>query len=54
MLFLTPILQCPVMKYHHALMQAILYDRVKIADAVNVKVISLEDAPKVRPQWTRH
>lgn len=38
--------QCPVMKYHRALMQAILFDKVKIADAVNVKVISLDDAPK--------
>ena len=26
--------------------QAIMYDKVKIADAVNVKVISLDDAPK--------
>jgi len=38
--------QCPVMKYHHNLMQAILYDKVKIADAVNVEVISLDDAPR--------
>eukprot|EP00656_Telonema_subtile_P055994 TRINITY_DN8846_c0_g1_i2.p4 TRINITY_DN8846_c0_g1~~TRINITY_DN8846_c0_g1_i2.p4 ORF type:complete len:188 (+),score=57.25 TRINITY_DN8846_c0_g1_i2:1119-1682(+) len=37
--------QCPVMKYHHQLMQAILYDKIKIADAVNVEVISLDDAP---------
>ena len=27
-------------------MQAILYDKVQIADAVNVEVISLDDAPK--------
>merc|ERR1712032_978842 len=38
--------QCPVMKYHHKLMQAILYDKIKIADAVNVEVISLDDAPR--------
>ena len=38
--------QCPVMKYHHSLMQAILYDKIHIADAVNVEVISLDDAPR--------
>lgn len=38
--------QCPVMKYHRQLMQAILYDKVQIAKAVNVQVISLTDAPK--------
>ncbi len=38
--------QCPVMKYHRGLMQAILYDRIQIAKAVNVTVIKLEDAPK--------
>ncbi len=38
--------QCPVMKYHRQLMQAILYDKIQIAKAVNVQVISLEDAPK--------
>lgn len=37
--------QCPVMKYHRQLMQAILYDKIKIADAVNVQIISLADAP---------
>lgn len=37
--------QCPVMKYHHNLMMAILYDKVKIADAVNVEMISLDGAP---------
>jgi glutathione-independent formaldehyde dehydrogenase len=37
--------QCPVMKYHRKLMNAILYDRIHIADAVNVQVISLDDAP---------
>ena len=38
--------QCPVMTYNHALMQAILYDKIAIADAVNVKMISLDDAPQ--------
>lgn len=38
--------QCPVMKYHRALMQAILFDRVQIADAVNVQLISLDQAPQ--------
>jgi glutathione-independent formaldehyde dehydrogenase len=38
--------QCPVMKYNYNLMQAILYDKIKIADAVNVQVISLDDGPK--------
>lgn len=38
--------QCPVMKYHHGLMMAILHDKVKIADAVNATVISLDDAPQ--------
>ena len=38
--------QCPVMKYNHGLMQAILHDRVQIAKAVNATVISLDEAPK--------
>ena len=38
--------QCPVMKYHRNLMQAILHGKVKIAKAVNATVISLDDAPK--------
>ena len=37
--------QCPVMRYHRQLMQAILYDTVAIADAVNATVIRLDDAP---------
>lgn len=36
--------QCPVMKYHRQLMNAILYNKIKIADAVNVEVITLPDA----------
>ena len=38
--------QCPVMKYHRQLMQAILHDKIKIAKAVNVEVIRLDDAPR--------
>jgi glutathione-independent formaldehyde dehydrogenase len=38
--------QCPVMKYNRALMQAILYEKVQIAKAVNATVISLADAPR--------
>jgi glutathione-independent formaldehyde dehydrogenase len=37
--------QCPVMKYHRQLMMAILHDKVQIAKACNVEVISLDDAP---------
>lgn len=38
--------QCPVMKYHRQLMNAILYDKIQIAKAVNVEVISLDKAPQ--------
>jgi glutathione-independent formaldehyde dehydrogenase len=38
--------QCPVMKYHRPLMQAILFGKVKIADAVNVQMITLDQAPQ--------
>ena len=38
--------QCPVLKYNRQLMQAILYDKIKIAKAVNVTVITLDDAPQ--------
>ncbi|MET0829297.1 MAG: formaldehyde dehydrogenase, glutathione-independent [Microbacterium sp.] len=38
--------QCPVMKYNHGLMQAILHDRVHIARNVNARAIPLEDAPR--------
>ena len=38
--------QCPVMKYNRNLMQAILHDKIKVAKAVNVTVISLDDGPK--------
>lgn len=38
--------QCPVMRYHRALMNAILFDKIQIAKAVNVEVISLKEAPR--------
>ncbi|GAA3590544.1 formaldehyde dehydrogenase, glutathione-independent [Kineosporia mesophila] len=38
--------QCPVMKYNYGLMQAILNDKVQIAEAVNATVISLDEAPE--------
>jgi glutathione-independent formaldehyde dehydrogenase len=38
--------QCPVMRYHRQLMNAILHDKVQIARAVNAIVISLEQAPE--------
>ncbi|HEY4074504.1 MAG TPA: formaldehyde dehydrogenase, glutathione-independent [Herbaspirillum sp.] len=37
--------QTPVMKYNRQLMQAILWDRIKIADIVGVEVITLDRAP---------
>lgn len=36
--------QCPVMKYHRQLMNAILYDKIHIAKAVNVQIISLQES----------
>ena len=36
--------QCPVMRYHRQLMNAILHDKVQIAKAVNATVIPLEQA----------
>jgi glutathione-independent formaldehyde dehydrogenase len=38
--------QCPVMRYHRQLMQAILHDKTQVAKAVNVTVISLDEAPQ--------
>ncbi len=38
--------QCPVMKYHRGLMQAIMYDRIQIAKAVNATLITLDEAPQ--------
>jgi len=38
--------QCPVMRYHRQLMNAILHDKVQIAKAVNATIITLEEAPQ--------
>jgi glutathione-independent formaldehyde dehydrogenase len=38
--------QCPVMRYHRQLMNAILYEKIQIAKAVNVTVITLDNAPQ--------
>lgn len=38
--------QCPVMRYHRNLMNCILHDKIQIAKATNVTVISLDDAPQ--------
>jgi glutathione-independent formaldehyde dehydrogenase len=38
--------QCPVMKYHHGLMQMILSGRAQIAKAVNATKITLDEAPQ--------
>lgn len=38
--------QTPVMKYNRQLMQAIMWDRIKIADIVGVQVITLDEAPR--------
>lgn len=36
--------QCPVMRYHRQLMNCILHDKIQIAKATNVTVISLDEA----------
>ncbi|RYV52136.1 formaldehyde dehydrogenase, glutathione-independent [Pengzhenrongella frigida] len=38
--------QCPVMRYHRGLMQAILHDKVQIGKNVNATVIPLAEAPR--------
>ncbi|RYF57418.1 MAG: formaldehyde dehydrogenase, glutathione-independent, partial [Cytophagaceae bacterium] len=38
--------QTPVIKYNRQLMMSILYDKVQIAKAVNVEVITLDQAPE--------
>lgn len=43
--------QTPVMKYNRALMQAILWDRIPIAEAVGVEVIALDEAPRGYAQF---
>ena len=36
--------QCPVMRYHRSLMQCILHDKIQIAKATNVTVVTLDQA----------
>ncbi|CAA9288716.1 MAG: Glutathione-independent formaldehyde dehydrogenase [uncultured Actinomycetospora sp.] len=43
--------QCPVMRYHRQLMNAILREKVDIARAVNATVISLDQAPEGYAQF---
>jgi glutathione-independent formaldehyde dehydrogenase len=38
--------QCPVMRYHRQLMNAILSGRAEIAKAVNATVVTLDEAPR--------
>lgn len=45
--------QTPVMKYNRQLMMAILQDKIQIAKAVNVQVITLDDAPKSYAEFDR-
>ena len=45
--------QCPVMRYHRQLMNAILHDKVQIARAVNATVIPLEQAPEGYQEFDR-
>ncbi len=43
---LAPVCFCnSLARYHRQLMQAILFEKIKPARAVNVRVVSLEDAP---------
>jgi glutathione-independent formaldehyde dehydrogenase len=43
--------QTPVLKYNRNLMQAILHNRLPIAEIVNVSVISLDQAPEGYKQF---
>lgn len=45
--------QCPVLKYNRKLMMAILHDRIDIAKACNVKMISLDQAPAAYRDFDR-
>jgi len=38
--------QCPVMAHHVDLLKAILYNRIDLTELLNVKVISIEEAPE--------
>jgi glutathione-independent formaldehyde dehydrogenase len=43
--------QTPVLRYNRQLMEAVLNDRIRIADVVNVEVITLDDAPQGYKQF---
>jgi glutathione-independent formaldehyde dehydrogenase len=45
--------QCPVMRYHRQLMNAILHNKVQIAKAVNATVIPLEQAPEAYKEFDK-
>lgn len=43
--------QTPVMRYNRQLMNCILHDKIEIAKAVNVTIVSLDDAPKAYQEF---
>ena len=45
--------QTPVLRYNRQLMMAILHNRIQIAKAVNVEVITLDDAPRGYREFDR-
>ncbi|MHA6625406.1 formaldehyde dehydrogenase, glutathione-independent [Pseudonocardia sichuanensis] len=45
--------QCPVLRYNRNLMMSILYDKARIAEAVNATVIPLDDAPRGYQEFDR-
>ena len=45
--------QTPVMHYHRQLMECIIHDKVKIADAVNATIVPLDDAPRAYQEFNQ-
>jgi glutathione-independent formaldehyde dehydrogenase len=45
--------QCPVMRYHRKLMEAILNDRIHPGKAINVNFVSLDQAPQAYKEFDR-
>jgi len=45
--------QCPVMTHHRDLMWSIIHSRIKVSDVLNVKVISLEEAPAAYEKFNK-
>ena len=41
------------MKYNRGLMMAILHDKIQVAKAVNVQVITLDEGPKGYPDFDK-